>query len=520
MRITATILASWLISLSWNRVRRAAEKALSFRGGYYQSGGAIVVVRTDPSTGDVSTELLTEAALTAALADAADWFRFDGRSKAWTRCDPPAKNVQTLLRAQSFDHLPVLTGLARQPYFRETDGELVTAPGYDESSGRFAAFDANEFVMPAPTEDAARTALAELVGLLDEFRFASEEDRSAALCAMLTAAVRPSLPVAPAFNITASTPGSGKSYLASTIMPFAGPGPAFKTSYPVTAEEATKSMLSIFLAAPAGVLFDDMQTQWVAHGAINRALTSDTITDRVLGVSRTVTVGTRSFIMGTGNNIAPVRDMTRRVLTIRLHHKSAIPALERYVGRPAEAVRGDRGKYVVAALTIIAAWKAAGSPMTDAPSIASYGTWSDHCRQPLLWLGLPDPATSLIDQLKHDPDQDDLERFLKAWHAAIGDMPVTLRRLIDESGTDENLSEAILDLPVMDRDVVNRNRLGWYLKRNANRVVDRFELQQVANSTRNAWRVIAIEPDAVVPEPPLPPSPPSSVGDTKKRAFD
>lgn len=509
-----------IVAGEMNRVRRAAEKALSFRGGYYQSGGAIVVVRTDPSTGDVSTELLTEAALTAALADAADWFRFDGRSKAWTRCDPPAKNVQTLLRAQSFDHLPVLTGLARQPYFRETDGELVTAPGYDGSSGRFAAFDANEFVMPAPTEDAARKALAELVRLLDEFRFASEEDRSAALCAMLTAAVRTSLPVAPAFNITASTPGSGKSYLASTIMPFAGPGPAFKTSYPVTAEEATKSMLSIFLAAPAGVLFDDMQTQWVAHGAINRALTSDTITDRVLGVSRTVTVGTRSFIMGTGNNIAPVRDMTRRVLTIRLHHKSAIPALEKYIGRPAEAVRADRGKYVVAALTIIAAWKAAGSPMTDAPSIASYGTWSDHCRQPLLWLGLPDPATSLIDQLKHDPDQDDLERFLKAWHAAIGDMPVTLRRLIDESGTDENLSEAILDLPVMDRDVVNRNRLGWYLKRNANRVVDGFELQQVANSTRNAWRVVAIEPDAVMPEPPLPPSPNSSVGDTKRRAFD
>ncbi len=509
-----------IVAGEMNRIRRAAEKALSLRGGFYQAGGAIVIIRSDPSTGDVSTELLSEAPLTAALADAADWFKFDGRSKAWVRCDPPAKNVQTLLRAQSFDHLPVLTGLARQPYFREGDGTLVTAPGYDQASGRFAAFDAEEFQMPEPTEDAARQALAELNLLLEEFRFASAEDRSAALCAMLTAAVRPSLPVAPAYSITASTPGSGKSYLASTIMPFAGPGPAFKTSYPVTAEEATKSMLSIFLAAPAGVLFDDMQTQWIAHGAINRALTSDTITDRVLGVSRTVTVGTRSFIMGTGNNIAPVRDMTRRVLTIRLHHKSATPALEKYNGRPAEAVRVARGKYVVAALTIIAAWKAAGSPMTEVPSIASFGVWSDFCRQPLLWLGQPDPATSIIKQLTHDPDQDDLDRLLSAWHAAIGEKPIMLRDLIDASHNDDNLLDALLDLPVAERDVINRSKLGWYLKRNANRVVGGLELQAVQNSTRNAWRVIAIEPDVAPPTPPLPPSPSSSVGSTKQRAFD
>lgn len=491
-----------------NCIRRAAEKTLARQGGYYQAGGAIVVIRTDPSTGDISTEFLSEVALAAALADGADWFRYDGRAKAWVRCDPPPRNVQTLLRSPKFDHLPVLTGLARQPYFREFDGKLVTTPGYDPTSGRFAAFAAAEFLMPEPTKEAARRALAELDQLLDEFRFASPEDRSTALCAMLTAAVRPSLPVAPAFNITASTPGSGKSYLASTIMPFAGPGPALKTSYPVTGEEATKSILSIFLAAPAGVLFDDMQTQWVAHGAINRALTSDTITDRVLGVSRTVTVGTRSFMMGTGNNVGPVRDMTRRVLTIRLHHKTATPALENYVGRPAEVVLASRGKFVVAALTIIAAWKADGSPRTDVPSIASYGVWSDMCRQPLLWLGQPDPATSIIEQLTHDPDQDDLERFLKAWHAAIGDKPVKLRELLGESRNHDDLSDAIIELPVMDRDAVNHSRFGWYLRRNANRVVGGLELQSVANSTRNAWRVVAIEVGPVVPEPTLPPLPP------------
>jgi hypothetical protein len=481
-----------------NRVRRAAEVALTLRGGYYQAGGAIVVIRSDPSTGDITTDLLGEPALASALSDAADWYRYDGRTKASIRTDPPTKNVLSLLRSEQFDHLPPLSGLARQPFFREGDGVLVSTPGYDFESGRYAAYDATKFVLPEPTEQAARDALAKMSALLDEFRFASPEDRSATLCAMLTAAVRPSLPVAPAFNITASSPGSGKSYLASTVVPFAGPGAAFKVSYPTNAEEASKTMLSTFLSAPAVVVFDDMQTQWLPFGAINRALTSDTITDRLLGTNRTATAGTRSLIMGTGNNIGPVRDMTRRVVTIRLHHKTATPALTRYDGNPAELVAKHRGEYVSAALTIIAAYRRAGSPITDVPSIASYGGWSELCRQPLLWLGLPDPASSLIDQLAHDPDQDLLGRFLATWHDAVGDKPVTLRALMQESDESEHLSDAMLELPVVDRDSVNRSKLGWYLKNNANRVVGGLELQRVDNPNRTSWRVVAVESDPAV----------------------
>lgn len=483
-----------IVAGEMNLVRRAAEQVLVRQGGYYQAGGSIVVIRTDPGTGDISTEHLGFEALTSALADAADWYRHDARSDKPMRCDPPAKNVQALLRAQQFEYLPVLTGLSRQPFFREGDGELVTSPGFDLATGRYAAFDAGQFVIPAPTREAAENALALLNGLLDEFRFATPADRSAALCAMLTAVVRPSLPVAPAFNITASTPGSGKSYLASTILPFAGPGAALKVSYPTSADEATKTMLSLFLGAPAAVLFDDMQTNWVPFGAMNRALTSDTITDRVLGVSRTVTVGTRSLIMGTGNNVGPIRDMTRRVVTIKLHHRVATPALETYAGDPVATITRNRGRYVAAALTIIAAWKAAGSPKADLPSIASYGSWSDLCRQPLIWLGQPDPASSIIEQLLHDPDQDDLLRLLRAWHAELGDKPVMLRELIERSFDDDDLRDSLLDLPVTERDVINRSKLGWYLKRLANRVVDGFELQPAPNSTRNAWRVVKVEP--------------------------
>ena len=45
------------------------------------------------------------------------------------RCDPPARHVTVLYDLQSFHHLPPLVGVARQPYFRELDGELIRQPG-------------------------------------------------------------------------------------------------------------------------------------------------------------------------------------------------------------------------------------------------------------------------------------------------------------------------------------------------------------------------------------------------------
>lgn len=473
-----------------NRVRRASERALSEMGGFYQSNGAIVTIRADSGTGDLSIELVSEPALTAALADAADWLKRE--PTGWVRIDPPARSVQMLHRATEFPLLPPLRGLARQPFLRD-DRSLVTTPGYDPISKRYAAFDPAAFPLPKPTEVAAREALDRLGSLLAEFRFASHADRSAALSAMLTAAIRPALTLAPAFNITASTPGSGKSYLASTIAPLAGPGTPLKMSYPADSAEATKAMLGALQPGPAVIVFDDMQSAWVPHSAINRMLTSDTITDRMLGTNRTMTVGTRTLIMGTGNNVAPVRDMNRRVVTVRLHHNVATPALERYAGNPVREVMANRGSYVSAALTIVAAWIAAGSPRAEVPSLASFEEWSDLCRQPLLWLGLPDPATSTIEQLNHDPDQDALAAVLRGWHRVIGERSITLRDLMGEALDDEVLQDALEELPVTDRGVINRHKLGWYLKHNARRVIAGFMLEDGDLKERKSWRVVTVE---------------------------
>ena len=482
-----------MINGAIGRVVRAAEQVLATSGNFYQSGGMILIVRKDARSGAISTEVVNEQTLTTILSDAAHFERFDGRSKTWVPSDPAQRVVQMLMKGGDYKYLPFLKGIARQPFMREEDLGLVTEPGYDPVSGIYADFDPADYSFPEPTLEAACEAKRALIELLSEFEFATDADRSATLSAMLTATVRPTLPLAPAYNITASAPGSGKSYLARTIVPFATPADAFTTGYPTTAEEASKAMLAALLQGPAAIVFDDMQTEWRPFAAINRALTSETITERILGVSRTASVSTRALFLGTGNNVGPVGDMTRRVITIRLYAQTENPAMRSFRGRPVDELRMGRGRFVSHALTIMRAWIAAGKPRADVPDIASYdGLWNDLCRQPLLWMGEADPATSLIDQVQDDPYLDPLGDLLHAWHAHFGDRSVTVRKVISAAADDPALEEALEDLPAMERGHINPSSLGWYLKKNAQRIVGGLEIRHGDSSERKSWRVVKV----------------------------
>lgn len=491
-----------------NAAVAAAEHALAQSGRFYQSEGAIVTLRAKDE--GLAIEVLDEPALTKALAAGADWEKYDGRSHGYVRSDPAPKVCQLLLKGKDFPMLPNLKGLAHQPYFDQATGELICAAGFNASTGIYASFDAAKFPVAEPSRENAEKSLAALQELIREFHFAAPEDQSAALCAMLTAAVRPSLPLAPAVNVTATVSGSGKSYLANGLVAFAGPGQPLTMSYPSDSVEAGKAMLSALMTGPAAILFDDMQGDWLPHGVMNRLLTSPTISDRLMGGNRMGTARTQSFIIGTGNNIAPVRDMIRRVLTIRLAPASSSPATLRYTDRPVERVLAERGTYVAHALTIVQAYLQAGAPKAVLPPIGSFEAWSDLSRQPLCWLGLPDPASSLLEQLREDPDLSALSAFLQAWQSYFWEDPVPVRKVIKEAAehTEGRLYEALMDLPVTERGYINHSKLGWFIKKNAGRVANGLAFVRVKSSERLAWKVVEMD-DRAQPRPTSPSSPAS-----------
>ena len=482
------------------RVVRAAERVLSETQKYFQFGGLLVCVREDPLTNDPFIQVLSNSAVNLALSEECIWERYVSATGEWRPQDPPANVVKLLHEDTRFRFMPPLSGLARQPFFREQDGSLVMAPGYDPVTKRMAVFDAKDFVIPEPAREAVEHALVVLKSLLDEFCFVSEVDRSAALAAMFTAVVRPSIALAPAFHVHAPVSGSGKTYLCELIGAFAGPGLNAKVSYPVTPEEATKTMLSILLGAPAVIEFDDMSTDWLPHGSIKRMLTAETITDRILGVSKTATVSTRTLILGSGNNVGPIKDLLRRVVTIYLDPRVEAPGTKAYADSPVERVRKNRGHFVSAVLTIIQAWRAAGMVRTEATPIVSFGgAWADYCRHPLIWMGLPDPASALVDQMQQDPDADLLKELLCQLQLRFASTVFLTSDVLDavNKNFEEPLAAALSALGLTSSGDPAK-RVGKYFSRNVNRITGGLTLKKSQVLGRTGWRVVRADEDVPV----------------------
>ena len=480
-----------------NHIVDAAERELAQSMRHYQRSGLIVTIVTDPGTRETRILEMTLHALVRALAVAATWLRFDSRSKSWARVDPPARHASVLLDETNYKHLPVLNGLARQPYLR-SDGSLMTEAGYDAATGMFGVFNAREFAVAAhPSKEDAQNALQLLKELLREFNFKTPSDLGAALAAILTAAIRPMLTHAPMFHVRAHMVGSGKSYLCEVITAFATPQRGTPTTFPADDEECRKLLLAELLRAPAVIEFDNLTTDLVAHKSLCTTLTSEFLSGRILGVSKTATVSTRTLFLSSGNNVGPVQDMTRRCITINLDPGIEIPA-QRSFKRP-DLVRDllrDRGRYVSAALTIVRAWVCAGKPKVLCKSLASYREWSDLCRQSLIWLGCADPINSIFESIAEDPDREVLGQLLTVWRAVFGKSGTMVRDAIREANRGMSdptgLREVLLDI-AGERGEINSRKLGWWIRRHSGRIVNGLRFVRLnQNSSAEKWRVESV----------------------------
>lgn len=479
------------------RIVETAEKELAGTGGYFQNG-LICAVHTNQITGAPETVPLKAGALACALARVAIWKRYDGRQHEWVNTDPPARHVTALIDAERWRHLPPLRSIARQPFFRE-NGSLCRSSGYDPESKTFGAFAVNDFFVPgAPSRKDADQALALLRELLTEVKFADRpNDEAAAVGAFLTGAIRSSLPQAPAFLARAAIYASGKSHLTSMMAAFATPGRAVSTHYPTNEQEAEKSLLSTLITAPAVICFDNLKAggEITAWSKFCTVLSEPFVSGRILGFSRDATVSTRTLILASGNNVSPHADLTRRFVTINLDPQVETPATIRYTqGARDLHVLQHRGQYVSAALTIIAAWMAAGRPQSDCAPLNGYADWTQLVRQPLLWLGMADPAHSVFEAMKQDPDKEVLSRMLTAWLAAFGSVATKVRDVVQRCATNTELREVCAEIAEDKTGEISRRNLGKWIARNAGRVVGELRFER-GDATTNSqqWRVKSVK---------------------------
>ena len=86
-------------------------------------------------------------------------------------------------------------------------------------------------------------------------------------------------------------------------------------------------------------------------------------------------------------------------------------------------------------------------------------------------------------------------------------LPTTVRKAVEAAKSYPNLLDAMREFPVEERGEINRSKLGWLLKKNADRIVGGFKFQRAEADGRTAWRVVPVRSP---PLPPLPPSAPSA----------
>lgn len=496
-----------------SRVVDDAEAAL-LKGNapLYQRGGLIVRPAFEEVKGAGGQSFMARQLVTASEPNVAEWMgltanfeKFDGRSHDFVPCDCPEKVAQTYLARRGAWRLRRLAGIIDAPTLR-ADGSILDAPGYDEATGLL--LEPHGVVFPPipsePTQAEAADALKVLTDPIATFPFAADADRSVALSAILTGLIRRSLPTAPLHGFSAPTAGSGKSLLVDIAALVATGRRVPVIAQGKTEEEAEKRLGAALMAGDAVISIDNCERP-LGGDFLCQALTQPMVKTRVLGQSINVEVPSNAAMFATGNNLTFLGDMTRRSLLCNLDPQAERPELRAFETNPLDMIEADRGRYVVAGLTVLRAYHVAGRPPQAAP-LGSFTEWSRWVRDALLWLDERDPAETMEKVRAADPKLEALATVMDQWATVIGGTRVSAREVIEIATSDTtettppyrrafvyaDFREALL-VVAGDGGAINSKRLGKWLSAHADRIVrGRKLMADGGQQSAIRWRLIQV----------------------------
>jgi hypothetical protein len=484
----------------------AAERALIVAGlDIYQRGTFVVrpgLVPISIKNGrSINAQRILEVgdhALVEAMTVAADWEKYDGRHRQWVKTDAPQKVAVTYKERVGHWRLPVLAGIINGPTLR-ADGTVLAAPGYDPSTGLLLDTLGVAFpqIPDQPTHADAVRAIAVLTSLVDTFPFVDGPSKSVALSAILTATIRRSIRTAPMHAYTAPTAGSGKSKLVDLASLICAGREAGVISQGKTEEELEKRLGALLLAGDQVIAIDNCEAP-LGGEFLCTMLTQVVVRPRILGRSEAPEVPSNAMVTATGNNLALIGDVTRRAVLCRLDPHDERPELRKFDRDPIATVKADRGRFLVAALTVLRAYHVAGRPNCPDP-LGSFEEWSDWVRGALIWIGQADPVETIEEARELDPKLDALVAVQSQWSTIVGDRPVSVRDLIDaatlqhtgvcmprpafprQEFVNPDFREALLAV-AGDGGVINSRRLGKWLAANKGRITRGLRIVRIGLS--------------------------------------
>ncbi len=408
----------------------------------------------------------------------------------------PTDVAKRILAMRGHWPLAELSSLATLPIMRK-DGSILSDPGYDPVTNILLLNDDCEqwpTVPEKPTEDQIRQALELLLKPFKLFPFRGPVARGVLLAAILTICLRAVLDTAPGFFIRACTFGSGKTLIALCLEALLGAYGSIM-AWPDQQAEQRKSMVAALLAGPQIIILDNLVKNWDSPD-IAAMLTSRTFSDRRLGVSGMLDIVTTCMIIGTGNNVVPVGDLSRRVLVCDLDPQDERPDKREFPWNPLTLIKENVVEMRVAALTVLRGFFMAVMPKHGKGSLGSFEEWESIVRQAVCWIAhnnyapveVDDPIKTIDENFEADPETNKLRVFLLTLYSLTNGNPVTVGQLIDHAQalnhfnttSNSNLSEDEKDIDSAYKDIVkeiagenngsiNSRKLGRWIERNQNR---------------------------------------------------
>lgn len=442
-------------------------------------------------------KVLTDGGFHDLLAETAVTVRHgkDGEAQpAW----PDAQTYRSVMsRYHSFAPLERIT---RAPFVRP-DGTVCQVNGYDADTGTLVVMDdgLTGIVVPDdPTDDEIASARKLIMDeWLGDFPFHDAASRANALALVVTPFVRGHVNVAPLAVVDGLQMGVGKNLLADVIHLLATGSPTDPLPWSVGDDaEIRKLITSAFRSGADMFVFDE--AHHLDGASLARALTSNTYTDRQLGVSNVLAFPNRVTWVSLGNAVRVEGDISRRVYRIALRPTQANPQ-----DRPTDSfrhpnllawTRAHRGELLVGALTLVRAWFARGCPShSRASSFGSFEQWERTVGGIVGTAGQPGFLANLEEWRSESSFTAGYWTAHIHWlYGHFGERPFTSQEslIAMRSDTFSEPPPGMTDL-LVDAKEYSR-RLGMAYRGHADRWFDGIQLVREGGAHRNVskWRVV------------------------------
>jgi putative DNA primase/helicase len=469
--------------------------------GIFQRAGELVRIISLPEgradgalnrpRNSVQLENLSSTALTEILNRISKWTR--KRSSGIVRTDCPAKIATSYLSRTGDWHLPPLTGIISVPILRK-DGSVLQNPGYDAETGLYlASSDIETPPIPGgPTIEDAKASLETLLAPFSQFPFVSEQDRSVHIACILSAIQRKFLQACPIFGYSAPAQRSGKSLLAESVAIIAIGQPAPATAVTGEREEMRKMITSALREGQLIINLDNVEHP-LASPELAKAVTQSKYSDRALGSNRMLTFPTTVLWTVTGNNLSFRRDLSSRALLCRIDPQRESPETRNFqIPHLKQFLERNRESLVVAALTILRAYQVAGRPKQHVKPWGGFEDWSESIREPLIWLGMPDPCETRSAVIADDPERQNSLAAIRVLSEEFATNEFTAKRIIRHCKSPK-LKNALESVAVGRHGEIDTVHLGWWLRRTRDRIFGGLRLEVVGHkSGSNRWKIVEV----------------------------